>query len=260
MEEEFKELVNFFIKGDSNFYSDISVDNVIFGYHQKELRILLLRNPNFYSWMLPGGYVKKEETVEEAAARLATQRTGLENLFLKQFKVFSAPGRNKDFVMSSAALSEMVGQSIDPNWVFRQIVSIGFYTLIEFSKAKIRGSFLAEEAKWWSINDLPTLLFDHSEIVKEALAALRLHISHFPIGLELLPNKFTLPEIRTLYETIVGKEMDDRNFTRKLMSLGIIARTSETKPVKGRGHRPPVLYTFNKKEYRKALSDGISVL
>ncbi|QIH35966.1 NUDIX domain-containing protein [Sphingobacterium sp. DR205] len=253
-----EELEDLFLKGNQDYLANISVDNVIFGYHDKELKVLLLRNPNFGSWMLPGGYIKKTEDVEKAATRVAHQRTGLDHLFLQQFKVFSTPGRNRDPHITPEVLSQLTGLKIDENhWMFQPIVSIGFYTLTEFSKAKINGSFFAEVAQWWDINTLPPLLFDHTQIILEALKALRLHIYHYPVGYELLPEKFTLPEIRALYETVLGTKIDDRNFTRKLLSLGIIKNTNELKNVAG--HRPPYLYTFNKEVYSMALKDGVSI-
>ena len=243
--------------GTADYLSNLAVDNVIFGYHEKELKVLLLRNTHFPVWMLAGGYIKKTESAEEAAARVARQRTGLDNLFLQQFKVFSTPGRNLDPHITPEVLSELSGKKIDEShWMFAPVVSVSFYTLTEFSKVVVDGSYLEEECRWWDLDVLPDMFQDHKQIIGEALKALRLHIYHFPIGYELLPEKFTLPEIHNLYQTILGKKMDDRNFTRKLMSLGIITKLDEVK--KG-GRRPPNLYVFNKDVYQKALEEGIFI-
>jgi len=245
-------------EGNHDYLSSLAVDNVIFGYHEKELKVLLLRNPNFSPWMLAGGYIKKTESAEDAATRVAKERTGLDNLFLQQFKVFSNPGRNLDPHVTPEILSKLAGKTIDENhWMFAPIISVAFYTLTEFSKVATDTSYMGEESKWWDVNHLPDLFQDHKQIITEALKALRLHIYHYPIGFELLPEKFTLPEIYNLYQTILGKQIDDRNFTRKLTSLGIITKLNE---VKGEtGHRPPNLYTFNKDVYKNALEEGIFI-
>ncbi|KQB42855.1 NUDIX hydrolase [Flavobacterium daejeonense] len=252
------DVYEFFTRNNEDYMRNLAVDNVIFGYHEKELKVLLVRNPYISPYMLPGGYIKKTENVETAALRVASQRTGLENLFLKQFKIFSEPGRNKDPHLTPESLSALTGINIDStHWLFDQIATVGFYTLTEFSKVKIDSNSQEEELYWWDVNELPDLLHDHLQIIKEALQALRNHIYHFPIGLELLPEKFTLPEIRVLYQTILGKEMDDRNFARKLMSQDIIIKLDEVRYTSG--HRSPHLYTFNKEAYTKALSQGIFI-
>ncbi|MFG4003338.1 NUDIX hydrolase [Flavobacterium aquidurense] len=234
------------------------MDNVIFGYHEKELKVLLVRNPEIPKWMLPGGYIKKTESVEKAALRVASQRTGLHNLFLKQFKIFSEPGRNKDSDITPETLSAVTGFKYEStHWLFDQMATVGFYTLTEFSKVLIDGSSHEEELCWWDINNLPPMIYDHSQITNEALQALRNNIYHFPIGYELLPEKFTLPEIRILYQTILGKEMDDRNFARKLMAQNIIIKLDEMRYTPG--HRSPYLYTFNKTAYNTALDHGIFI-
>jgi hypothetical protein len=114
---------------------------------------------------------------------------------------------------------------------------------------------LIEECKWWDIHNLPPRLFDHEEIISEALKAMRLHLYHYPIGYELLPGKFTLPEIHTLYETILEKKLDSRNFAKKLISTSIIKKLNERRNIGP--HRSPFLYVFDKSKYNKALKNGM---
>lgn len=258
MIDQLAEINELFINGPRFYLQNVSVDNVIFGYHEKELKVLLQRPQTFTRWILPGGFIKKTETAESAATRVASQRTSLENLFLQQFKVFSKPGRNRDELYTADNLKQLTGWDIPPDhWMLQPFVSIGFYTLTEFSKVTTNGSFYMEECTWWDINALPALMFDHAEIIAEALKALRIHLVHFPIGYELLPKKFTLPEIRTLYETILEKELDDRNFSKKLLAAGIIEKLDEIKKIKG--HRSPFLYKFNRRVYLDALKEGMMV-
>jgi hypothetical protein len=134
-------------------------------------------------------------------------------------------------------------------------VTLGFYTLTEFDMVRPTGEFFTEECQWWDILNLPDLLFDHKLIIEDALKALRLHIYHYPIGYELLPGKFTLPEITALYETILGKKLDDRNFSKKLLATGIITKLSERRYIGP--HRSPFLYVFNKARYDEALGNGM---
>lgn len=246
------------VDGGDIYIQGVAVDNVIFGFHQKELKVLLQRPQAIKKWMLPGGYIKKSETAESAAARVAEQRTGLKDILLQQFKVFSKPDRNKDDLLTAKFLSQISGLKINENnWLLQRFISIAFYTLTDFTKVKTNGSFYMEECRWWDIDDLPVLIHDHNEIIKDALQALRRQLDYLPIGYELLPNKFTLPEMRSLYETILGRELDDRNFSKKFLTAGIIERLNETKEIKG--HRPPSLYRFNKKLYMDALREGLVI-
>jgi hypothetical protein len=141
------------------------------------------------------------------------------------------------------------------NWIFDYFVSLGFYTLTEFDLVKPSSEFTMEECRWWEIQNLPELLFDHELIIREALKSLRLHIFHYPVGYELLPEKFTLPEITSLYETILGKMLDGRNFAKKLIATGIIDKLSERRYIGP--HRSPFLYVFNKDNYNEALKNGM---
>jgi ADP-ribose pyrophosphatase YjhB (NUDIX family) len=244
------------LHGGNYFLRNVSIDNVIFGYHKKELKVLLQRPNGLSKWTVCGGYIKRTETIDEAAARIARERTGLEDLYLKQFKAFGNPSRTSDGAISAQIIGDLIGVTIDKeNWMFDYFVSIGFYTLTEFDLVKPSSEFYTEECRWWDIIDLPPLLFDHKLIIEEALKSLRLHIYHYPVGYELLPYKFTLPEITSLYETIVGKKLDDRNFAKKLLATGIIDKQNERRYIGP--HRSPFLYVFNKAKYSEALKNGI---
>jgi len=246
------------INGNNFFLRNVSIDNVIFGYHQKELKVLLLRPKGLTKWTVCGGYIRKTEPIDEAAKRIARERTGLVDLYLKQFKAFGNPDRTKDAAISINLIGETEGIKADNlAWMLDYFVSLGYYTLTEFDQVKPSGEFNSEECQWWNIQKLPPLLFDHKLIITEALKSLKLDINHFPIGYELLPEKFTLPEITSLYETILEKKLDDRNFAKKLLATGIVTKLNERRNIGP--HRSPFLYVFNKEKYDEALRYGITL-
>ena len=258
--KDLEEARDFYGKGYLEYRPGLSVDCTIFGYHSGELKLLLIKNKLIVKWCLPGGWVKKSESVEDAAARITKDRTGIENLFLKQFKLFSKPGRNiytdisdivnqKDF----AEFLEIVGKS--GGWFSDETVSAGLYAITDIVKATPTSDYFSSECRWFPINDLPDLGFDHNDMVAEALLRMRIDLYHFPIGKSLLQPKFTLKEIRTLYEVLSGKTLSDTNFPIKLMSLGLLVKLDEKKSIGA--HRSPTYYKFSEEEYDKALSDGI---
>ncbi len=241
------------------FLRNVAVDNVIFGYHEKELKVLLQQPYTLDKWTVTGGYIKKTESIEEAASRIAFDRTGLKDLYLKQFGSFGNPQRVIDKGFTPQHIKEVTGFEIPANsWIFDYFVSVCFYTLTEFSKVESTKGELEADSKWWPVSELPPMMFDHAHIINEALSALRLHIGHFPIGYELLPEKFTLPEIHSLYETILGKSLDDRNFTKKLLLTKIVTKLDETRKI-GR-HRSPFLYKFDKEKYEEGLKSGVALV
>lgn len=253
-----QEDIDDFFSDSRQYLRNVSVDNVIFGYHEKELKVLLQQPFSVDKWTVTGGYIKKTESIEEATNRIAFTRTGLKNLFFQQFRSFGNPQRSVDSNFTAGHLRDVTGIKVaSDSWIFEYFVSVGFYTLTEFSKVETRKGPYEAACKWWPINDLPPMMFDHQLIIAEALKALRLHIAHFPIGYELLPEKFTLPEIHSLYETILGKTLDDRNFAKRLMATGIIIKLNETKKIGA--HRSPFLYMFDKEKYEEGLKSGVEL-
>jgi 8-oxo-dGTP diphosphatase len=255
MEKESQE--NFVLNSDL-YLRNVAVDNVIFGYHDKEIKVLLQRPFVVDKWTITGGYIKKTESIEEAAARVALLRTGLKDIYLQQFRSFGNPKRSLDPGFTLEHIKVAIGSGIDLDpWIFEYFVSVGFYTLTEFATVTVKKGVFDAECQWWPVKDLPPLMFDHKLIVQEALSAMRLHIAHHPIGYELLPKKFTLPEIHALYETILEKTLDIRNFAKRLNATGIVTKLDETRAIGP--HRAPFLYKFNKKKYQKGLKTGIDL-
>jgi hypothetical protein len=207
-------------------------------------------------WCLPGGYVKKAENLDQAAARVTVERTGMENLFLKQFKTFGKPGRNHTSEFKEEKFFELTGIRRDEyDWLVVDTVSVGFYAITDIVNAKPQADFFSSECCWFTVDKLPKLGYDHDEMVREALSTMRMHLYHFPIGKNLLPQKFTLKEIKLFYETMSGKELHVTNFPNKLISLGLIVKTNEKRHIGA--HRSPTYYKFNKKAYKKALQEGL---
>jgi hypothetical protein len=144
-------------------------------------------------------------------------------------------------------------------WIFTtRFISIHYYALTEFSKVNPRPGLFFSETSWVDIHHLPPLILNNKQTVLEALKTLRRQLQHEPIGLNLLPEKFTLSELQILYETILGKSLDPRNFTKKLMTLGILRKLAEKRNIGG--HRSPFLYKFNKRAYTQALKEEVSLV
>lgn len=251
-----KNLEEFITKGDLYYRPNLSIDCTIFGYHDGELKLLLVKNKLLTKWCLPGGYVKKEENLNQAAARITKERTGIENLFLKQFKAFGEPGRNKNMPSIINKLFEITGIKINSNnWLLGETVTVGFYAITDIVNSQPEADLFSNECRWFPVDEVPKLGFDHNEIVTEALFTMRMHLHHFPIGKNLLPKKFTLKEIKLFYEVMSGKTLHITNFPNKLISLGLIQKTSEKRMIGA--HRSPTYYKFNNEVYKKALKEGL---
>jgi 8-oxo-dGTP diphosphatase len=243
-------LSEFFEKGDQFYIPQLSIDCVIFGFHEGELKVLLLQWKDSKRWCLPGGFILKEEHIDNAAVRILQNRTGLKNIYLQQFHTFGDPVRErKKHGVSQPA--DVRGKS----WLMQRFITVGYWALVEFSKVNPTADDFSLECKWWDINKIPSLILDHNEILDKALSSLRMHIHDYPVGKDLLPQKFTMPELQTLYETILGKKLDRRNFQKKMLSLGILDRLKERK--QGGAHKAPFLYRFDSKKYQQALKQGL---
>lgn len=250
-----KELKNHYRKGHEKYLRHVSVDNVIFGFHQNTLKVLLLKAKYAGFWSLSGGFILKDEPIDNAAQRILKERTGLEKIFLQQFHVFSDPGRSTKEV--NQQFLKNMGVSMEKSWMFERFITIGYYALVNFTKVKPMPDNISESCEWFSINDLPELILDHRDIIDEALRALRLQLNFHPIGYNLLEQKFTMPELQKLYETILGKNLDRRNFQRKILASGILKRLEEIK--KGVAHKAPFYYKFDLRNYKKALKGGMGL-
>lgn len=214
----------------------VAVDAVVFGYDSAEgLAVLLIKrkgSPYKGQWALPGGFVKKKESLEEAVERELAEETGIRVNYLEQLYTFGAPNR-------------------DPR---ERVISVAHYGLVKKSAFHLHASTDAEDAQWFLMDNLPKIAFDHAEIIETAIQRLRGKLSYEPIGFELLDDKFPFSDLQNLYETIKGHELDRRNFKKKFISLQILEELREKTGGKG---RPGSLYRFNLKKYKELKSKGM---
>lgn len=249
-------LKEFFLRGHLKYLPHLTIDCVIFGYHDQQLKILLSKNAFLDDWCLPGGYIERGETLQQAAERTIVDRSGIKDLFLQQFGAFGSPERTRYQDFDEHQWLVLTGLPLKKdNWLLDQTVSIGFYAITDFLKSVPAIDILSVQCAWFDLMAIPSLAMDHNEIVAEALKTLRIQLYHSPIGYNMLPEKFTLAEIHTLYETLLGKKFDVSNFAKKLVLLGLLEKLNERRSIGG--HRSPYLFKFNKEKYDQALIDGI---
>jgi 8-oxo-dGTP diphosphatase len=215
----------------------LTVDCIIFGLDESSrLKVLLIqraKDPFKNHWALPGGFVDENETLEAAALRELKEETGVSDVFIEQLFTFGTPGR-------------------DPRG---RVVTIAFYALINLGEHKIAADTDAADVKWFPINKLPQLAFDHAEILEMAINRLRGKVRYQPIGFELLPEKFTLTQLQNLYQTILDKELNKRNFRTKILKMNIL---KEEDILRGVAHRPAQLYSFDTEKYEIYLNQGFN--
>lgn len=245
-----KKLQEFSLDGHHTFLPHISLDCVIFGFHEDELKVLLLKWKNEAGWCIPGGFIKRNESIDDSAKRVLKERTGLQNIFLRQFQVFGDIHRERG-KKSFKLLAQSKG------WLTERFITVGYWALVEFSKVTPRPDWLSDDCQWWDVNKIPKLIYDHNVIVLKALEALRASLNDHPVGYNLLPETFTMPELQRLYETILGTSLDRRNFQKKMLALDILERLAERKM--GGAHKAPFLYRFEKKKYERAMKNGLKI-
>lgn len=217
---------------------NVSTDCVIFGFENSSLEVLLYKraqNPSKGEWALPGGFLKQGELIEEAARRILKDTTGISKIYLEEVGVFDQIDRF-------------------PSW---RVFTIGYYALVSPENYELISSgTYTIEAKWFPIKKLPKLAWDHGYIVEVALEKLRRRVLNKPVGFELLRDKFTLPQLQTLYEVILGRPLDKRNFRKKIMKMGLLKKLNEKDPTGKK--RPANLYKFDKRNYNKLVKKGFT--
>lgn len=219
----------------------VSVDCVLFGFDFEELKVLLIERKNEspgtgHSMALPGDLIYDDEDLDTAAGRVLFELTGLKDVFLEQYGAFGDPDR----VRNPNDLEWLSSIREEPN---ARVITVAYYSLVQLQDYNPEGSSFAERAEWVPVSQIPKLGFDHNTIIDKALARLNEKLRYMPVGFELLPEKFTLGQLQKLYEAILGRELDKRNFRRKVLNMGFLIPLAEKQ--KKVSHKPAQLFQFN---------------
>lgn len=222
-----------------HFDSVFSIDCVIFGFEAGELKVLLIeRNEEpFKDWLaLPGYIVGQDESVDHAAERILYELTGLRDVAIRQFHTFGDVNRHPQ----------------------GRVITVGYFALIRINGQKelMPVTQFARKAFWHPVNDLPTLAFDHTQIFNRAFKKIRAKLNYEPIAFELLPEKFTLTQLQLLYEAVLSKKLDKRNFRKKMLSYGFLKELAEKQ--KGVSYRAAKLYKFDRRKYAKIFQNELA--
>ena len=215
----------------------LSIDCLIFGFKDGQLDVLLVKHADGISkgkWALPGGWIKYNESVNEAANRLLHSLTGVSNIYLEQLGCFGEVMR----------------------YPVERVITIAYYALVNAENYSLSPGFTASDVQWCKLHDLPKLPYDHNEIFQTGFKHLKHKVRHEPIGFNLLPKKFTLHHIQELYEAILETELDKPNFRRKLLKMNLLVPCHEKQ--EDVSHRAASLYRFDKKVYDKLAEKGLT--
>lgn len=217
-------------------HPSVTTDCVIFGFDGVKLKVLLVERgmaPYKGRWAFPGGFLNMDESAEEGALRELKEETGLEGVYIRQFHTFSDPQR-------------------DPR---ERVITIAYYALVRMQEVK--GGDDASDARWFALDEVPPLAFDHDQILRKAEKTLRQQIHFEPVGFELLPEKFTIKQLQNLYEAILDMRFDRRNFYNKMRRLGMLELTGDTANPSQR--REANLFSFNAEKYAELKSKGFQL-
>ncbi|AKQ70433.1 putative Nudix-like regulator [Myxococcus hansupus] len=215
----------------------LTVDCVVFGLDDDDLKVLLIRRgvePFAGRWALPGGFVRMEESLDDAARRELEEESGVRPGHLEQLYTFGTPGR-------------------DPRG---RVVTVAYFALVKLSDHVPHASTDAREAAWFSVWDTPKLAFDHADVLGTALQRLKGKVRYQPIGFELLPPKFTLTQLQRLYEVVLERELDKRNFRKKILAMDLLEELDEVE--QDVSHRAARLYRFDHKKYKQLEKAGFN--
>lgn len=217
----------------------VTVDAIVFGYEKNEgVSVLLIKrkfDPFKDTWALPGGFVHEEESLEEAVKRELQEETGVKVNYLEQLYTFGTPGR-------------------DPR---QRIISVAYFALVKTSSfVELKADTDASQVQWYNIEKLPRLAFDHKLILEKAVQRIRAKVRYEPIGFELLDKKFSFADLEKLYMALLGRDIDRRNFRKKIMNLQMLDELEEWAKPDGAG-RPSKMFRFNKTRYEQLQKEGI---
>ncbi len=224
-----------------DFIPNLSYDSVIFGFNGKQLKILILEYHNTGLFALPGGFVKRDESLDDAAERGVRERTGLDQIYLEQFYTFGSMTRSDPQAMERI-LDENGMDRQKYKWMLDRFLSVSYYALINYDEVTPRPDAFSDNINWYPIDELPSLMMDHGQIVKKALEVLRDNLDKKLIGMNLLPTKFTMKQLQQVYEAILGENLRRTTFQRRILGMDILER--HEKLYQGKAHKAPYLYSF----------------
>lgn len=234
---------------------NVSVDCVIFGFEAHRLKVLLIERlipvsdgePTSSILTLPGDLIRDDEDLDFAAQRILLDLTSLHDLYLEQFHAFGALNRFK----TPADRAWLRATRAQPE---ARVITVAYYSLVNINDYQPHPSSFATKTEWYDVDGLPALAFDHGDIFQRGLQSLRNRILKEPVGFELLPDQFTLTELQTLHETILGTSLDKRNFRKKILRNGFVVPLMQKQ--KGVTHKPARYYKFDKEAYTQMSEQG----
>jgi ADP-ribose pyrophosphatase YjhB (NUDIX family) len=238
-----------------------SIDCVIIGFEEQQLKVLLLKWKYEDIWCLPGGFIKKDEDMDQAAQRILEMRTGLKSVYLSQFYTFGSKKRSR--LNEEVQLTRMrhVSEELHGknekflDWITQRFITTGYFALVDIRKSATHPDMLSERCEWKSFTNMPGLMMDHKEIIQKAFEYLRIQLNYLPIGISLLPHKFTMQDLQKMYEALLKKPLERSNFQRKMLKLGIFNR--HEKRLTGAANKAPYLYSFDENKYNELIEKGI---
>lgn len=215
----------------------LSIDCLIFGFKKNELDVLLVQHAEGISkgkWALPGGWIKYSESIDESANRILNELTGVSNIYLEQLKAFGDIKR----------------------YPTKRVITIAYFALVKPENYTLHPGFTAADAQWFKISEVPSLPYDHRQILQEGLNYLKHKVRHEPVGFNLIPKKFTLLQLQELYEAILDKKLDKPNFRRKIMKMNFLEPCKEKETAVS--HRAASLFRFDRKKYNSLTEKGFT--
>lgn len=241
----------------SALMSGLSIDCVIIGFDEGKLHILITKVLDMDIWSLPGGFIRTDENMDQAACRILEERSGMTLPYLQQFYTFGDVNRRENSPFLSQLKSNNKLRDF-VSWLEQRFISTGYLSLVDMRKSKPSPDALSETCRWIPVDELPELLFDHRDIVRKALEHIRNQLNYMPVGRTLLPVKFTMKDYQLLYESILDRKLDRGNFQKKMLKFGILKRHEKMKG--GGSHKAPYLYSFHTATYNKLLEKGIGYM
>ena len=222
---------------ETKYLNALSVDCIIFGFDEGELKVLLIKRkeePSSGMWALPGGFVEPTESLDDAAKRVLQELTSIPDMYLEQVYTFGDVNR----------------------YPLGRVISVTYYALVKISDYKIKATSKIEDVAWHPLSETDKLVFDHTRILNKALETLKDKVKFHPVGFELLPEKFTLTQLQNLYEVILGTQLDKRNFRKKLLGMDLIIKLDELQV--GVAHRAARFFKFDPVRYKEWQAQGFN--